>query len=50
MSPDQQQEIGPLTGLPINPCPRCGDRVLELRSRKDGEVFFKCDGNDQDVN
>ncbi|XP_062183611.1 uncharacterized protein LOC133887667 [Phragmites australis] len=41
-----QVQIGH-SGLPLVPCPRCGEQVLELKSWKHGgRIFFKCRKNE----
>ncbi|WVZ79263.1 hypothetical protein U9M48_026865 [Paspalum notatum var. saurae] len=46
-------KVGMRTGLPLVPCPKCGDEVMELRasdlSKILGQIFFKCRLHEKDV-
>ncbi|KAJ1276095.1 hypothetical protein BS78_05G188000 [Paspalum vaginatum] len=46
-------KVGLRTGLPLVPCPKCGDEVVELRvselSKIPGQIFFKCRLHEKDV-
>lgn len=46
-------KIGERTKLPLVPCPKCGEEILELTcgpgSKVPGAIFFKCRFHDRDV-
>lgn len=46
-------KCGERTGLPLIPCPDCGEEILELvagsGSKVPGAIFFKCRLHERDV-
>ena len=57
-SSSSAQRVGPLrlgarTGLPLVPCPKCGEEILELTSgpgsKVPGAIFFKCRLHERDA-